>query len=338
MGLREQTAPVETKAANLLVYRNPAVVSHYASLDYLTPCERHLFDTYLTPGMAILDMGVGGGRTTPYLSQKASRYVGIDYSEEMVRLCRDKFPRTEFLVADASDLSAFSDGSFDAIVFSFNGLDYLFPEEQRWKCLRECWRVLRAGGVFVFSSHNPRVCFCSAGLGPGAAARFCRKTGSGARRLIFADAVDSYRGEGAAFFVACDRANQPDGFAGESEKSFLAGRRLPVRSRPRRLDDALWTPARVREELTRFDFRQETVLGDDIPGAATIWLQTGITTCSPKPRTRQVSLAHKCAPRDSARPAAPRSVECAGPADGASGSFLYLGVGGCRGASLPGRR
>ena len=26
-----------------------------------------------------------------------------------------------------------------------------------------------------------------------------------------------------------------------------------------------WTPERVREELTRFNFRQEAVLGDDYP-------------------------------------------------------------------------
>ena len=96
MPLRAQAAPVEPKAANLEVYRKPEVVSHYASLDYLTACERLLFDTYLAPGMAILDLGVGGGRTTPYLSQKASRYVGVDYSEEMIRLCRDKFPQLEF--------------------------------------------------------------------------------------------------------------------------------------------------------------------------------------------------------------------------------------------------
>jgi len=95
---------VGPKAANLEVYRNPKVVSHYAGLEYLTACERLLFDTYLTSGMAILDMGVGGGRTTPYLSRKASRYVGVDYSEEMIRLCRDKFPQLEFLVADAADL------------------------------------------------------------------------------------------------------------------------------------------------------------------------------------------------------------------------------------------
>jgi SAM-dependent methyltransferase len=81
--------------------------------------------------------------------------VGIDYSEAMVGACRKKFPNLDFMIADACDLSAFEDSSFDAIVFSFNGLDCVVPDEKRLRCLRECWRVLRPAGLLVFSSHNP---------------------------------------------------------------------------------------------------------------------------------------------------------------------------------------
>jgi ubiquinone/menaquinone biosynthesis C-methylase UbiE len=143
-------------AVNLGTYSVPEVASHYAALNYLTPCEQFLFRTYIKPGIAILDLGVGGGRTTPYLSRIASRYVGVDYSEAMLHVCAKKFPDLDFRLADASDLSGFEDASFDAIVFSFNGLDYVVPDENRLRCLRECWRVLRTDGVFVFSSHNPR--------------------------------------------------------------------------------------------------------------------------------------------------------------------------------------
>jgi ubiquinone/menaquinone biosynthesis C-methylase UbiE len=147
------------EVVNLDIYSTAEVVSHYAGLDYLTAGERLLFETYLRPGMSILDLGVGGGRTTSYLSAIASRYVGIDFSEEMIRVCRNKFPHVRFAVADASDLSQFADASFDAVVFSFNGVDELVPNEKRENCLRECHRVLKTGGVFIFSSHNPRCLF-----------------------------------------------------------------------------------------------------------------------------------------------------------------------------------
>src|SRR5208283_5182846 len=146
----------QEEAANLRTYRAPEVASHYAALNYLTPCERLLFATYVKPGMAVLDLGVGGGRTTPYLSKIASRYVGVDYSDAMIQACRRKCSALDFVLADASDLSVFANASFEAIVFSFNGLDYVVPSEKRLRCLRECNRVLRPGGVLIVSCHNPR--------------------------------------------------------------------------------------------------------------------------------------------------------------------------------------
>jgi SAM-dependent methyltransferase len=138
------------------VYDRPEVVARYADLQGLTEPERLLFDAHLRPGMSILDLGVGGGRTTAALAARASRYVGGDLSEAMVRRCRERFPALDFRVLDAADLSAFAEASFDAVVFSFNGLDCLPGEAARTRCLAECARVLKPGGVFVFSSHNPR--------------------------------------------------------------------------------------------------------------------------------------------------------------------------------------
>ena len=42
-------------ATNLQVYSAPEIATHYAALDYLTACERFLFDVHIKPGMAILD-------------------------------------------------------------------------------------------------------------------------------------------------------------------------------------------------------------------------------------------------------------------------------------------
>src|SRR5271166_2180691 len=139
-------------ASNLQVYNKPDVASHYAVLNYLTPCEQFLFDLYIKPGAAILDLGVGGGRTTPYLSRSASRYVGVDYASEMIRACRKKHPNLEFIEAEASDLSSIQSSSFDAVVIAFNGIDYVIPDEKRALCCVECHRVLKPGGVLLFSS------------------------------------------------------------------------------------------------------------------------------------------------------------------------------------------
>lgn len=142
--------------ANLTRYRSAEVVDHYARAAGLHPAEVVLFARYLRPGMDLIDIGVGGGRTTPHLSSLARNYVGIDVSSAMISVCQAKHPGLRFEVCDARDLGSFPDESFDAAVFSFNGIDYLATDTDRARCLAEIGRVLKAGGVFIFSSHNAK--------------------------------------------------------------------------------------------------------------------------------------------------------------------------------------
>ena len=130
---------------NLHTYAATETVTHYAALNYLTPCERMLFETYIKPSSAVLDLGVGGGRTTAFLAQRASRYVGVDFIPAMVEACRKKFPALELAVADAANLSSFADASFDAVVFAFNGIDFVHPDSSRLSCFQHIRRVLRPG-------------------------------------------------------------------------------------------------------------------------------------------------------------------------------------------------
>lgn len=143
-------------APNLKTYQRDDVVNYYTELRGLQKSEAYLFGKYIASGAAVLDLGVGGGRTTQFLSKRASRYVGVDYSAEMVASCRKQFPSLEFHHLDAAQMTELADASFDAIVFPFNGMDYLYPAQRRQRCLSECARLLRNGGSFVFSIHNAR--------------------------------------------------------------------------------------------------------------------------------------------------------------------------------------
>ena len=141
---------------NLERYVSEDVVSYYEKQSDLQPCEAYLFGRYLKPGLSVLDIGVGGGRTTTYLAKGAARYVGADYSDGMVEACRRRFPALDFRLCDATDMAQFTDGEFDVVVFSFNGIDYIPTDEGRTRCLAETARVLKLGGIFIFSSHNAR--------------------------------------------------------------------------------------------------------------------------------------------------------------------------------------
>jgi len=104
-------------------------------------------------GQPVLDIGVGAGRTTQLLLPVSNNYVGIDYTAEMVEASRKLHPGVRFEQMDARDLSAFADGQFALVMFSFNGIDAV-DREGRVKVLREAHRVLRPGGRFLFSAHN----------------------------------------------------------------------------------------------------------------------------------------------------------------------------------------
>ena len=106
--------------------------------------------------MRFLDLGVGAGRTAWIFSPLVESYVGVDIVPEMIQHCLETFPpspRREFLVGDAQDLSRFASESFDAVLFSYNGLDHATPEG-RAQTLSEIHRVLNPGGTFFFSSHS----------------------------------------------------------------------------------------------------------------------------------------------------------------------------------------
>jgi SAM-dependent methyltransferase len=139
------------------VYNAPQVVAHYVNADGLQPCEIHTFDKFIPDGARVLDIGVGGGRTTPFLAGKASRYLGLDYANSMVEASQRRFPDVEFRCEDATKLDSISNASFDVVVFSFNGIDYVPTDEGRRNCFAEVFRVLVPGGKFIFSSHNAKV-------------------------------------------------------------------------------------------------------------------------------------------------------------------------------------
>jgi ubiquinone/menaquinone biosynthesis C-methylase UbiE len=67
------------------------------------------------PGKKILDIGCGPGVFTERYAQAGADIIGIDFSEQMIRIAKDQFPKIEFRVADAEQLP-FENDTFDLVV------------------------------------------------------------------------------------------------------------------------------------------------------------------------------------------------------------------------------
>lgn len=141
-------------AVNLAAYDSPASVRAYGQRRGLFAVEDALVTAYFPPAPArILDLGCGAGRTTVVLHRRGYRVTGIDLSDALLAEARRLAPELDVRRMDATEL-AFEDGTMDAVLFSYNGIDCLHPVSARQRCLAEVRRVLRAGGVFVLSTHN----------------------------------------------------------------------------------------------------------------------------------------------------------------------------------------
>lgn len=136
-------------------YERKDILKHYESIDLLSDPERTLLEKLLPliKDKKLLDIGIGAGRTTKFLLEISKDYTGIDYSLGFVELVRKKYKESDIRHCDARDLRIFSDNTFDLILFSFNGIDYVIHED-RIKVLKEIHRVLKPGGFFIFSTHN----------------------------------------------------------------------------------------------------------------------------------------------------------------------------------------
>ncbi|GAA2091151.1 MULTISPECIES: class I SAM-dependent methyltransferase [Brevibacterium] len=108
----------------------------------------------------VLDVGCGAGQCTRWLAEHGALATGVDLSSGMLeqasRLSRENpltagaVPPT-FLQADARSLP-FPSGSFDIACSSYGALPFVKDAEA---VLAEAARVLRPGGLWVFSVTHP---------------------------------------------------------------------------------------------------------------------------------------------------------------------------------------
>src|SRR5688500_4304895 len=112
--------------ANERVWNRRDVVETYATRKYITPAEVRVIASCWSSiaGGAVLDIGVGAGRTIPYLAPLAKSYTAIDYMPAMVEEARRGHPGVDIRQADARELPI-RDGEVSFALFSFNGIDYV---------------------------------------------------------------------------------------------------------------------------------------------------------------------------------------------------------------------
>jgi SAM-dependent methyltransferase len=130
-------------------------VKSYADFEDLFPAEIDIFSRYDRQfSGTVLDVAIGAGRTTRALLPQAERYVGFDFSAGMVGRAKVRFPDADLRQLDMRETpKVFAGQRFDAILVSFNAIDYI-SWEHRNTLLAALRKMLRLNGVLAFSAHD----------------------------------------------------------------------------------------------------------------------------------------------------------------------------------------
>ncbi|MGD0711501.1 MAG: methyltransferase domain-containing protein [Bacteroidales bacterium] len=144
---------------NKIQYESVTAVSSYSQLQCLLPLELLLLNSIRHEfcELDFLDIGIGGGRSTLHIAPFVRSYTGIDYSENLIALCQERFinytPNIRLFVQDARQMEKIESCTKDFAFFSYNGIDSI-DLEGRILAIREIHRCLRDKGRFLFSSHH----------------------------------------------------------------------------------------------------------------------------------------------------------------------------------------
>lgn len=110
------------------------------------------FEELFPPGVKVLDCAAGTGAYAFYLAEKGFDVTATDITPRHIQYIHDKLKDKTYAmqtgVMDARDLHVFEDESFD-IVLNMGPYYHLTEKKDREKCINECLRVLKKGGLLV---------------------------------------------------------------------------------------------------------------------------------------------------------------------------------------------
>ena len=106
------------------------------------------FTASLKPGDHVLDLGCGtGDPIARWFMAEGFDVTGVDFSEAMLSIARDRWPDGDWRHADMRDFEL--DQQFDGII-AWNSFFHLTAEEQK-ACITRMARHLRSGGMLMLT-------------------------------------------------------------------------------------------------------------------------------------------------------------------------------------------
>ncbi len=128
-------------------------IDYQAFVDYY----ESVFKRFGLNPQLVLDLGCGTGNVTIPMAERGYEMIGLDASEEMLRLASEKAKDAGqdilFLHQDMTDFELY--GTVDAMVCALDGVNYLTDEGDVVAMLKLLHFYLNPGGILIFDVNTP---------------------------------------------------------------------------------------------------------------------------------------------------------------------------------------
>lgn len=106
-------------------------------------------------GTTALDFGCGTGRSSRFLQKLGFNVIGVDVSEDMLRIARASDPVGDYRLVPGDDLSEFGVGTFDLVLsaFTFDNI----PATMKVRIIGDLQKLLTPTGIILNLVSSPEI-------------------------------------------------------------------------------------------------------------------------------------------------------------------------------------
>lgn len=119
----------------------------------------YFLDKFIKKSSKILDVGAATGRYSFYYAERDNKVTAVDLCPSNIDILKRKWELCSFkhnlsyTLGDARDLSDYENSSFDTVL-CMGPIYHLGSIEEKRRCITECLRVLKPGGILAIAYIN----------------------------------------------------------------------------------------------------------------------------------------------------------------------------------------
>ena len=137
------------------LYKQLAQVYHemYQSIfDYKKEFERYNLLLKKYKCKSVLEIGCGSGILASYFLKAGYEYVGLDFSNEMLRIAREQEPEATFIKGDMRNIKGKK--KFDAVIITGKTISHLITNKDIVRTFQGVKNGLKNKGVLIFDTFD----------------------------------------------------------------------------------------------------------------------------------------------------------------------------------------